>query len=304
MGLSFASERNSKGLERVESTFKNADFSFGSKSELLTNIEKVAISFWTNTNDEHKITLHDVKSTFNYRSYPLKLFEANSEFYDGTMHLRSWMNTAEFPMKIIAIADIKDADPTKLEELSVHFAKVHGLLSGQINFKNTPVYDLSGQFNFNQGTLTNYNFFQWMADTFALPSLLEIKFNQATTSVTANSKNSGLSNIYVDAPDVKIKGYFTIDNEDLVSSKLSLTFSRELLQQSPKFQSILKSIDDQYLSFNFQLSGNQHALNFKWLDSESKEKIRARIPDFIERIIERRVDTMMAPAPAAPANSR
>ena len=48
--------------------------------------------------------------------------------------------------------------------------------------------------------------------------------------------------------------------------------------------------------FNFQLSGRQEAMNFQWMPSPHKNMIQERIPNFVERIIERRIDEMMAPA--------
>ena len=48
--------------------------------------------------------------------------------------------------------------------------------------------------------------------------------------------------------------------------------------------------------FTFQLSGRQEAMNFSRMPSPHKNMIRERIPNFVERIIERRIDEMMAPA--------
>ena len=50
------------------------------------------------------------------------------------------------------------------------------------------------------------------------------------------------------------------------------------------------------LGFDFQLSGNLSTMNFQWLPSEVKEKIQMRIPDFVERMIERNVDALMEPS--------
>ena len=97
---------------------------------------------------------------------------------------------------------------------------------------------------------------------------------------------------------MRISGYFDFDNEGLVSSKLFLALSQDLLRRSPKFKPVLKMFeeDEPYLGFDFQLSGNMSAMNFQWLPSEVKSKIQARIPDFIERSIERNVDAMMEPS--------
>ncbi|MEK6567182.1 MAG: hypothetical protein AABZ27_00405 [Candidatus Omnitrophota bacterium] len=86
-------------------------------------------------------------------------------------------------------------------------------------------------------------------------------------------------------------GYFKLGINDFVSSKMSLALSRQLLGESPKFTRLLKLIspDLNQLTFNFQLSGILHRMNFKWLKSDLKKELQAHIPNFIERKIERGV---------------
>ena len=106
--------------------------------------------------------------------------------------------------------------------------------------------------------------------------------------------------LFKDIPkDLYLKGYFRVDRKDLVSSQLSLIFSRELLRKSRKFRPLLKLLEKELtsLSFDFQLSGNLHAMNFQWLDSEIKQTIQEKMPDFFERRIERGIDAMIEAAP-------
>ncbi len=104
-----------------------------------------------------------------------------------------------------------------------------------------------------------------------------------------------MRDIYLQSDDVDIRGYFTLDGKSLVSSKLSLALSQSLLRKSSKFKPVLKMFadDPSDLGFDFQLSGNLGKMNFQWLTSDAKQKIQKRIPDFIERMIERDVDAMM-----------
>jgi len=48
-----------------------------------------------------------------------------------------------------------------------------------------------------------------------------------------------------------------------------------------------------YLEFDFQLSGLKDAVNFKWLESEFKARLRESIPGFIERGLERKVEDVI-----------
>jgi hypothetical protein len=45
------------------------------------------------------------------------------------------------------------------------------------------------------------------------------------------------------------------------------------------------------LTFDFQLSGWLHGMNFKWLQSDFKRRIQNSIPNFIERSIEKNIET-------------
>ena len=96
-----------------------------------------------------------------------------------------------------------------------------------------------------------------------------------------------------------MQGYYRLFVNDLVSSKLSLGLSRRILETSPKFKSLLKLLGKEFsaLDFNFQLSGSYNELNFKWLDSDFKEKLKERIPDFMERGIERKIKAITESVP-------
>ena len=104
--------------------------------------------------------------------------------------------------------------------------------------------------------------------------------------------------------DVKVSGSFAVDRDKMVSSKLSLIFSRGLLATSPKFKPILVRMEDtNEFGFDFQLSGRQQAMNFQWLDSELKQNIQSWMPNFIERRIERNIDKSLQKPPEPPTQN-
>ena len=96
----------------------------------------------------------------------------------------------------------------------------------------------------------------------------------------------------LDSEDVKIKGYFKIGSDGLLSSKVRLALSKSVIAESAKFRPLLKILGNEldYLEFDFQLSGLKDAANFKWLESEFKARLRESIPGFIERGLERKVE--------------
>jgi len=99
----------------------------------------------------------------------------------------------------------------------------------------------------------------------------------------------------LDSENIKMEGYFKINSDDLLSSKIKLALSKNVIAESVKFKPLLKILGDEldYLEFDFQLSGPKDAVNFKWLESEFKTRLRDSIPGFIERGLERKVEEAM-----------
>jgi len=194
---------------------------------------------------------------------------------------------------------LTDVDTDALEELAIHFAKFNGRMSSRMDFTNTPRLDLSGNLDIYDGQMTDLAFFDWLGDSFRLPDLKAIDFARATAKFSINGEHIRLRDIRLETGDVRIGGYFDVDDKNLVSSRLSLALSQELLRKSPKFRPILKIFegDTSHLGFDFRLSGNMGTMNFQWLPSEVKRKIQSRIPDFIERKIERSVDEIIEDDP-------
>ncbi|MBN1870458.1 MAG: hypothetical protein JW847_07795 [Candidatus Omnitrophica bacterium] len=252
------------------------------------------IFYWVNKN-EHKVSVRDVEVRGNIKMEAIKLIEITAPFYEGQLKGRMWIDSTQRPSKITSRVELTDVDTDAMEELLIHFAKFNGRMFSTMNFTNIPRLALSGDVIVHDGTLTDLAFFNWLSDTFQLPDLKAIDFRKASAQFFIDSEHIQLRDIRLRAKDVRVGGYYDMDKENLVSSKLGLSLSQGLLGKSPKFKPILKIFkdDDPYLGFDFQLSGNMNTMNFQWLPSEVKRRIQTRIPDFIERLIEKDVDAMM-----------
>ena len=280
--------------EKIAARLNDVRFLLNKHGRITMDMGEGSFSFWANAN-EHRINLQNLQASLNYQDYPLKTLEVHSPFYGGSLWGRAWFNTTQFPLKITAVGSLKDVEVNHLDDLLVHFSKFHGRLSSKIYFNNHPQLSLNGDIQIERGHLKDFEFFKWLADAFALPQLRAIDFERAFSNFSVKMESAGLSNISLESKDVGAHGYFMINRDELVSSKLSLNFSRGLLHKSPKFRPILKLFRRNVpsLIFDFQLSGNQHAMNFQWLQSDFKQKIQRRIPDFIERQIEGNIDKML-----------
>ena len=292
-----------KGLslspETAQIDLRGLSFYFDRHKRPHMDLANGEIVYWTNRN-EHTISVEDVKTAGNVKIEGLKLIEMDAPFYGGSLNGRIWIDSARVPSKITSLFVLTDVDTDAMEELLVHFAKFNGRMSSKMNFTNVPRMNLSGDVTVHDGTLTDFAFFNWLSDSFRLPALKAIDFGRASAHFSVTEEQVQLHDIRLETEDVRIGGYFDIDNKNLVTSKLFMALSQDLLRESPKFKPVLKMFegDDSHLGFDFQLSGNMGSMNFQWLPSEVKTKIQARIPDFIERLIEKDVDAMMDTKPS------
>ena len=252
------------------------------------------VVYWTNKK-EHRLSVENVKMAANIKTEGLKVIEVDAPFYEGSLNGTVWIDSLQSPSKITSNIILTDVDTDALEGLMVHFAKFNGRMSSKINFTNVPDLSMTGDIAIYNGTLTNFAFFNWLSDSFRLPDLRAIDFGKASALFSIDKERAQLSSIHLKTEDVHVSGYFGVDAKDLVYSKLSLALSQVLLRRSPEFKPILKmfSEDGALLGFDFQLSGKLNAMNFQWLPSDVKQKIQDRVPDFIERMIERNVDGLL-----------
>lgn len=283
-------------VEMIEGAFQDFSVAFKEHDRLNVGLGQGDITYRTGGNF-HKISLHDVEGTVVSDGEKPRVIQVFAPFYGGRIQSEAQVETSRLPWKVTSTVDFKDVNANELNELLADFDKIYGKLYGTMIFKSYPALDLNGRINIERGILREFELFKWLGDTFDLQSLRKVNFDMASATFFVNLENFGIKDIQLESPDVRLKGYFSIDKNELVSSKVSLFFSRNLLRESVKFQPILKMFeqDIRLFNFDFQLSGDQDAMNFQWLDSDVKRRIRSRIPDFVERKIERSIEQMISP---------
>jgi len=280
--------------EKAQIIFSKLQFHIDRSKRVFAYLSEGDITYQTKTN-EHRIIIENFKALTDTKKEGLKIVVFQTPFYDGSLSGEIRFDTTHIPSLITSHVALHDVDTNALEELLVHFAKFNGRISSTMVFTNVPQLDLSGEVTISEGQMTDFNFFNWVADSFRLPTLKAIDFKKATAQFSINKENIQIHDIRLKNEDVGIKGYFGIDHQNLVSSEITLALSQDLLSESPKFKPVLKMFkkDNSHLDFDFRLSGNVDTMNFQWVPSEVKKKIQTRIPDFIERKIERNIDSLM-----------
>ena len=284
-------KENEKVSQKLECKFTNLNFSYTTQAQTKIVSEETEILYHTH-DSTHKLFLEDFTILPEPKSKRINFFKFKSKIYDGYLEGDGWIDPTKMPFRCLFNVEIKDISANKLSPAVDYFSKIYGKSCYQIHYKNYPDSNLQGKISINKGYLDNIQFFSWLADFFNISQLKEVNFDKLSADFLVNDNVSSLNNINLESPEVALKGYFTLNENDLVFSWLSLTMSRKLLSTSPKFKALLKMInkDVRLIPFDFRLSGLHNTMNFQWLNSEFKRKIRKAIPDFIEKIIQKRLE--------------
>ena len=284
-------KKASPPLDKLRFDFQDLGLHYECYPRVKISLGKLDLFCETESN-KYRLLLEDVHADLHLKHDRYKYMEFDARFYDGFLKGRARMDlTGPFP-KISSSIKVEGVTANKLEDVLIHFSKVYGELDGRMYFSTYPALGLSGSLHIQNGYLHNFEFFKWLADFFALAPLKKIDFSNAYSNFTVTYDGAGLYAMGLDSPQVDLGGYFKLGINDFVSSKMSLTLTKQLLAESPKFVRLLKLVspDLDALTFKFQLSGILHRMNFKWLKSDLKRELQERIPNFIERKIERDVE--------------
>ncbi len=279
-----------KGLQWIQTGLTGLQFDFNSYPRLQAAMDRGYTSCWVSGN-EHRVTWSEAALPINLEGEN-KTIGIHTDLYGGTMDGEMQIDASAVPFKITSHLETRDVDANQLQELLIHFGKVHGRLDSRMDYQNRPQQRLKGELSVNGGNLTDYEFFKWLSENFGLHSLLSVDFDKARAGFLINDQKAGVFDIDLVSDSLNIQGDFFVRPNDLVESKLALAFHRRLIQESPKLAPIIKFFDPEtrFVDFDFQLSGNLHAMNFYWLENPAKQRIRDGLPNFIERIIDHRVN--------------
>jgi|GEM_PF-1938942 len=278
-------------IEQAQGLLKGLSLSFDKYPLLALNVRDSDLFCKTDTH-EYKVTLHDFFAWLNLKDRRLKRTIFRSGLYDGQLFGQGQFEMKDLFPKITLIVRVRDVSAQRLEDLLIHFSKVFGKLSSMMFFRNDPDLDLRGKATVQKGHLDNFEFFKWLAQLFNIPRLKRIDFDRASSYFSVNAKGAGLQKMDLKSQDVDLQGDFGLGPRDLVSSRLTLTFTRDLLESSPKFTPLLRLVGKDLASFcfEFQLSGILHKMNFRWLQSDFKNRLQKATPGFIERRIDKNIE--------------
>ena len=291
----FTNEYNGKiNDEKINILLDKANFKFSCKRGMDVSINKLKMDYYKK-NNTYKFLFTNFKNNINFNHMRFKFLNYTSEFFDGKLEGKGYFDTAMSPFGLSLIFDVNGLSTETMAGIVPFFSKIKGKMETQANYRNWPNKKFYGTLIVRDGTLSNLQFLDWLSKFFKIPQLNQIEFSDISANFLVNNDIASLQNISLTSEDVGVGGYFRLYDNQLINSRLSLFFSREVLEASPRFKLILKLLGKDFtdLGFDFQLSGLLHDINFKWLDSYFKKRVRDSIPDFIERGLERKIDNII-----------
>jgi len=278
--------------QSVKVGLKNLAFHSFSSEKLEIYFQEIALS--SASNGSNNLPLKDCKLFFDLEDRNVMFFDFNSKIYNGSLTGQGYLDLNRFPSKCAFRAKTKEVSANRFGESLEYLSDIYGRLQAEFYYQSHPDVSLAGQIAIDKGYLDKMDFFLWFADTFDLSSLQKVNFDKLGVDFLTDGKIMSAEQIRLDSSNITLDGYFNFKN-NLLSSQISIALSRQLLQSSPKFKALLKRLkeDVDFLVLDFQLSGSPQAMNFKWLDSEFKNKLEKLLPGRMERGIEEEIEKLI-----------
>ena len=279
---------------RFKARLREAAFYFTEQGYLKTGFREAGLSYQL-PEEPCSLLFKDLEARLDLKDRRFKFAEFESQIYDGHLQGEGYIDLKQRPLKSALNLNLADISANRLSSVLVHFGKVFGQAKMHLFYSSLPQPAVRGQIVVREGYLDRLEFFIWLAQFFNIPQLNKISFDRLDLDFTLDNRGARLNGINLSSPDVNLSGYYNLSRERLVSSKISLLLSQKLLRASPDFQALFKALKQDYpeLEFKFQLSGPSRAINFKWLKSDFRKRLREKTPAFIQKDIEKKVEDII-----------
>lgn len=273
----------------IGATFDNLRFSFDKNMQVRLFSREVKLSYQKNKSN-HEVILNNLNVFSHLKSKKIKL---SANMYNGFLWVEGVINFTNKYNNLLFNIKVKDVLANHMAGMLSYFGAVFGKLNASAVCQLIPNFFIKGQMAIDKGYIDNLIFFNWIADFFSIDLLRRPDFDQLAISFYLDNNSRKLTNIDLNSKNVRLTGNFGIDSNNLVASKISLGLSRELLDNSPKTRPLLRFMGGgiDFLNFDFQLSGFFNAMNFKWLDSDFRNRLKNMLPGIIESAFEQRVES-------------
>jgi len=287
--------KGSLDLQGAHIDFKNLKALIINGNSLKLKIKQTQSTFSIHGN-EHMISLESLLVSINFSNPDQKDIALSAKMRTGDVDGHVILNTSSLPWQIKGQGKFKDIDMYFLSSNFSSFKQCHGLLSGNFKLQTSKNIELTGNLTLHHGDFKGSDFQAWMAKTLQMPTLNHISSADLSGHFKINGSSKMLDNLRLETDNLDLNGFFHLDADDLVSSKLSIRFSKKLLGESPTGRDIIGLVHGAWtLPFEFSLSGNLYRMNFQWNNSPLKNKVRQHMFSFIQKMIDQHMDDYTTP---------
>jgi len=237
-----------------------------------------------------KITAKNILASIYFGSPDEKAITLSAKMYEGNLLGRIFLKTSSWPWQVKGQGQCEGMDINILSH-DLFSQQFHGLVSGNFDLQGPRNMGISGNLILHHGSFDDIQLQEWMTKTLQMPSLEHISGTELSGHFKLDENSKMLDDLRLDTDGVSLNGFFHLDADNLVSSQVSIRFSKILLGESPIGRHIMGLVHGAWtLPFDFSLSGNVYRMNFQWDKSPLKDRVRQHLFSFFERMIDRRMD--------------
>ncbi len=233
-----------------------------------------------------------LKKTAGYMNFTKKdspQGRLQTHLYDGSLSVRMGMDLVNAPHMKTRLK-LKNISLAELTENIFNLSVIKGFLDSEMIIQSNPMLNATGRINVENAEVTEGHFVQKGSDHFKITSDGTLSIEKASTGLAYDGKNVKLTDIQLDVDDLKLRGSLVLKEDVTLNSRFSLYLTKRFIQNSKYLRSGLsRAGSEDPVQFDFKVSGYASSPNFEWADTDAKRQIQTRLPDFIERIVDDRI---------------
>jgi hypothetical protein len=281
--------------QKIYSQFKNLDLVLGSGKNVKASFDK-GIFYCLLGGKRCGLQIQDFNAIAQLKKTNLEVSSLNSRFYEGHFNGKGNVDFGFLPFHNDFELHLERVDLKRAAPLFKNFSGIQGTIDADIIYNSYPWEKSRGSFIIKDGSISGFGFLKWLGRSFEIKDLNSLDFKTASSYFYFDSDDVEFKKFFVDSDKVKLRGNFNLKS-GLISSKVSAVFSRQFLKDSKKLRPLVAILGKNMplIDFDFQLSGAPDAVNFKWLNSDFKERLYSKIPGFVRGSVEKDIENVLKP---------
>jgi hypothetical protein len=243
-----------------------------------------------------RLELGDFRFDVDVRGISKAKAQVSADVYGGQLTGGLDLNFVQIVPKISGQISLANVNLDNVQRFVYDLSHLTGQGEADFAFSTYPGFDAQGQVDIRDGSLERNPWSDWVAQYFDLPAFRHIDFEELSLSYQFQPEFYRLRDIRIRSEHINLIADFRMNDQDLLSSHFSLDVGRPVLSESSNFRALLKRLgnDVPSVSFDFRLAGSPDLIHFEWSETDMKEKIKGKIPRFIQRRIEREIEKLIA----------